>query len=301
MILDIQKKAYIQIHIAVILFGFTAILGDLIQLPAIVLVWWRVLITSASLIFFIQWGRTIISIPKALVFKYALIGGIIGLHWICFYGSIKLANASISLICMATTSFFTAILEPIMVRKKFNLLEVTLGLCIIPGMVLIVKNIDLSYVLGFWVGMLSAFLAAIFSILNKKYIKGSDPYTISFIELSSAWVMISLLLVIMYFLGKLPTSLFPPTYMDWFYLILLSLLCTTLAQVLALKALDHISAFASNLVVNLEPVYGIILAVILLNEHHKLDPMFYVGGSIILISVLLYPYLNKRINLQKPI
>jgi drug/metabolite transporter (DMT)-like permease len=105
----------------------------------------------------------------------------------------------------------------------------------------------------------------------------------------------------MYFLGKLPTSLFPPTYMDWFYLILLSLLCTTLAQVLALKALDHISAFASNLVVNLEPVYGIILAVILLNEHHKLDPMFYVGGSIILISVLLYPYLNKRINLQKPI
>ena len=300
MALNNQQTAYIQIHIAVILFGFTAILGDLIQLPAIVLVWWRVLITSFSLLFFIQFGKNLHKIPKDKIKTFALIGAIVGLHWICFYGSIKLANASISLICMGTTSFFTSILEPIIVKRKIKVLEICMGACVIPGMFLVVQNVNLSYQNGIWVGLAAALLAALFAILNKKHITSSDPYTITFIELTSAWIMLSGLILILQLSSYKTTSFIPPNLSDWIYLILLALLCTTLAFVLSLKALQYISAFASNLVINLEPVYGIILAILILNEHNDLSPMFYLGGAIILLSVLLYPYLNKLIY-KKPI
>lgn len=291
-----NQTAYIQIHIAVILFGFTAILGDLIQLPAVVLVWWRVLITSVSLLFFIQFGKSLIQIPKKQIRTYIIIGILIGLHWICFYGAIKLSNASIALVCMSTTSLFTSIIEPIFFRTKVNKLELILAASVIPGMLLIVNNINTTYINGVWVGLAAALLAAIFSSLNKVNIKGADPYSISFIELSSAWMMISLLLGIMWIFGYQADTFLPPNTSDWVYLIILALLCTTLAQVLTLKSLHHLSAFAVNLVINLEPVYGILMAIFILNDHKELSPLFYLGGGIILLSVMLYPYLHKKFN-----
>jgi drug/metabolite transporter (DMT)-like permease len=291
-----NQTAYFQIHIAVILFGFTAILGDLIQLPAVVLVWWRVLITSVSLMFFIQFGKSLIQIPQKQIRTYIIIGILIGLHWICFYGAIKLSNASIALVCMSTTSLFTSLIEPIFFRTKVNKLELILAASVIPGMLLIVNNINTTYINGVWVGLAAALLAAIFSSLNKVNIKGADPYSISFIELSSAWLMISLLLGVMWILGYQADTFLPPNTSDWVYLIILALLCTTLAQVLTLKSLHHLSAFAVNLVINLEPVYGILMAIFILNDHKELSPMFYLGGGIILLSVMLYPYLHKKFN-----
>lgn len=291
-----NQTAYIQIHIAVILFGFTAILGDLIQLPAVVLVWWRVLITSVSLLFFIKFGKSLIQIPKKQIRTYIIIGILIGLHWICFYGAIKLSNASIALVCMSTTSLFTSLIEPIFFRTKVNKLELILAASVIPGMLLIVNNINTTYINGVWVGLAAALLAAIFSSLNKVNIKGADPYSISFIELSSAWMMISLLLGIMWIFGYQADTFLPPNTSDWVYLIILALLCTTLAQVLTLKSLHHLSAFAVNLVINLEPVYGILMAIFILNDHKELSPLFYLGGGIILLSVMLYPYLHKKFN-----
>ena len=291
-----NQTAYIQIHIAVILFGFTAILGDLIQLPAVVLVWWRVLITSVSLLFFIQFGKSLIQIPKKQIRTYIIIGILIGLHWICFYGAIKLSNASIALVCMSTTSLFTSLIEPIFFRTKVNKLELILAASVIPGMLLIVNNINTTYINGVWVGLAAALLAAIFSSLNKVNIKGADPYSISFIELSSAWMMISLLLGIMWIFGYQADTFLPPNTSDWVYLIILALLCTTLAQVLTLKSLHHLSAFAVNLVINLEPMYGILMAIFILNDHKELSPLFYLGGGIILLSVMLYPYLHKKFN-----
>lgn len=293
-----HRTAYIKIHIAVLLFGFTAILGDLIQLPAISIVWWRVLITSFSLFFLIRFGKTLKNLSFKQIKIYVMIGIIIGLHWICFYGSVKLSNASVCLICMSTTSLFTSVIEPILVRTKFNKFDLMMGLLIIPGILLVVNNIDIQYMMGVWVGLLSAFLAAIFSTLNKAYIKNADPYTISFIELSGAWMMISVLMVIMQLTGFSIDAWLPPSVTDWLYLILLSLLCTTLAQVLTLQALKSLSAFALNLVVNLEPVYGIFLAVIILKEHKELNLMFYLGATIIVLSVLLYPFLSKKFNHQ---
>jgi len=289
----IPRKAYLQIHIAVLLFGFTAILGDLIQLNAVMIVWWRVLLTSISLLVFTQLGRTIRELSGRQIRIYAIIGMLIGLHWICFYGSVKLANASVCLICMSTTSFFTSLLEPVLLRTRLKKAELLLGFIIIPAMYLVVAQLDGSYTLGVIVGLLSALLAAVFSILNKKHITKADPYTISLIELSSAWGMISVFLAVFILGGYNPGTFLPPSPNDWLYILILAFACTTLAHILTLKALKYMSAFSANLAIHLEPVYGILLAIFLLGEHRELPASFFAGALLILVAVIVYPYFQK--------
>ncbi len=291
-----DRSAYLKAHIAVILFGFTAILGGLIDLPALSIVWWRVLVTSASLVFLTGFLRTVRSLDRKTILIYAGIGMLIGLHWICFYGSVKLSNASICLVCMSTTSLFTSLLEPVIVRTRFSKVDLMFGGIIVPAFYFIVNTLDTSYTAGIIVGLLSALLAAVFSILNKMYIKGADPFTISFIELSSAWVMITVLLIPVTLMSTTGLELMPPAWDDWVYLFVLALLCTTLAHVLSLQALRTISVFNSNLIINLEPVYGIILAGLLLSEHKQLDLRFYTGTAIILGAVILYPIVKPRLE-----
>lgn len=289
-----NKEAYIYIHIAVMLFGFTAILGGLIELPAVMIVWWRVLITSLSLVFFINFGRKVVQLPKALILKYLFIGIIIGLHWVTFYGAIKLSNASITLICMSTTSLFTSVLEPMIVRTRFKPHELFIGLLIVPAMILIVSDLDASFNLGVSIGIVSALLAAIFSSLNKVYINKADAYTITFIELSGAWLFLSILLAVMHIIGVFEGPYLPVSGMDVVWIVILALLCTTLAQILTLKALKELSTYATNLVINLEPIYGILLAALILHDYKDLNPSFYIGASVILGSVMIYPRLSKK-------
>lgn len=284
-----ETRAYLELHLAVLLFGLTAILGDLIQLSALIMVWWRMLLASISLLFLIRFGRKLRGIPRRQMGIYMGIGVLVALHWLCFFGAIKLSNASITLVCMATASFFTAVLEPLLMRQKFKAEELLLGLLIIPGMILIVRSTDLSMVAGIWVGLLSAFLAALFATLNKKFINRAEPLGITFLELGSGWAFLSLCLP---FIIQNDTP-FWPSWMDWGYLAILAFLCTTLAYVLALRSLRFLSAFASNLTVNLEPVYGILLAWLILKENEELHPQFYWGVVIILIAVFSYPLLRR--------
>ncbi len=287
------SKAYVELHIAVFLFGFTAILGDLISLSATMLVWWRVLITCISLFFLLRFGKKMTKLSGKMILILLGIGVLVALHWITFFGAIKYSNASITLIALATASLFTAFLEPLILKKPISFVEVFLGLLIVPGMILVVKNIDLSMYMGIYLGLLSAFLAATFSILNKKYINDADPMTITFIELGSAWLFISILLPFVFGYSQEPV-IFWPTGMDVVYLLILALACTTLAYILSLRALKHLTAFASNLTINLEPVYGIILAWLILNENEELDPGFYMGCALIVAVVFAYPLLRKR-------
>ena len=286
------KRAFFELHFAVFLYGFTAILGDLIDLSATVLVWWRVLITSISLLFLIKFGKTLKGIPKKLLWEYIGIGVLIGLHWITFFAAIKLANASVALVCYATCSFFTSILEPLLTKTKFKWYEFALGALVIPGMMLVVQGIQVNMMLGVWIGLLSTLIIALFSILNKLRIHDLDTPSLTFIEMTSAWFFISLVLPFYFYLY--PDSTFLPTGDDWVYLLILALVCTTLALVLNLRALKHISAFASSLSYNLEPVYGIILAIVILQENKELSPTFYLGVLIILASVFSYPLLKSR-------
>ena len=195
--MDNTKKAYLELHVAVLLFGFTAILGDLIQLSAVMIVWWRVLITCISLLYFVQFGMKFRSIPRDKIFKFLGIGVLVALHWITFYGAIKLSNASVALICFASTSLFTSFLEPAILGRPIEKLQVVMGLMIIPGMWLIVNTVDAAMMNGIYVGLLSALLAAIFSTLNKRLIDDADSYSITFLELGSAWIFISLLVPVL--------------------------------------------------------------------------------------------------------
>ena len=286
------QRAYFELHIAVLLFGFTAILGDLITLSALVLVWWRMGITTFSIPFLTKIKKKIAALPPALTVKYMGIGVLVSLHWICFFGAVKFANASISLICMATTSFFTALIEPVVFKRKIKKEELSLGLLMVPGVLLIVNNTEWDMMTGILVGLMSAFLAAFFAVLNKTLVDEAEPLTITFLELGSGWLFLSICLPI--YLIYQPDALFMPQGFDWLWLLILALGCTTFAYVLSLRSLKHISAFASTLTINLEPVYGIFLAWILLNDAQELSPQFYLGCLLILGAVFFHSFKNLK-------
>ncbi|MEM8583226.1 MAG: DMT family transporter [Bacteroidota bacterium] len=283
-----EKQAYLELHLAVFLWGFTAILGDWISLNAVSLVWWRVLLTSLSLVVLAQVGRLYRDWGRQKLLVLSGIGLLIGLHWICFYGSIKLANASIALVCMATTSLFSSLLEPWIVKRPFVWLELVVGVFILPGIYLIAGDLEGNMLLGVLVGLAGAFLAALFSCLNKAHSTELNPQRVTFVELGAASLFIPL------FFPFLPAETsFWPSSEDWPLLIILALLCTTLTFILSLRALRRLSAFATNLTINLEPVYGIMLAFFLLDDAQELDGRFYWGAAVILLGVFGYPVLKR--------
>jgi len=289
-----RRRAYIELHIAVILFGFTAILGDLISLSAIVLVWWRVLITSLSLLLLIRVGKLFRDVPRDKLWKLAGIGVLVGIHWITFYGSVKLANASIALVCFATTPFFTAFIEPLISKQRIKWVDVALSLLVVPAMILIVNSTDLGMMPGIWIGLFSALVIAFFAAFNKKMVGVADELSVTFIELGSACLFISIILPFYFIFSE--GSTFWPTKIDWVYLLVLALLCTTFAYVLALRSLRHISAFASNLTINLEPIYGVVLAIFILKENEELSLSFYIGALLLMLTVFFYPLISKRFS-----
>jgi len=289
-----ETRAYIELHIAVFLWGFTAILGDLIQLSALTLVWWRVFLTCLSLLAFVRLNKIYSELGKRHFFTLLGIGCLTGLHWLAFYGSIKLANASIALITMATTSLFSSLLEPWIVKRPFRWYELLLGILILPGIWLITEGSSSDMNLGIVVGLVSAFLASLFTTLNKRYIGNTDPLRVTFIELGGATLFLGILLP---FFGV--ANFWPPSGLDWAYLLILAILCTTLTFVLSLRALRKLSAFATNLTINLEPVYGIFLAYFLLDDARELDGRFYFGTGIIMIAVFGYAGINRWVKMKK--
>jgi len=287
-----EKRAHIELHIAVFLFGFTAILGHLISLSATVLVWWRVLFTVVSLAVLLPLLKVKLNISRKQVIKFILIGFIVGIHWVFFYASIKAANASIALICLATIAVFTSIIEPVVLRKPFKRYELLLGSLVIPGMALVVSVTDSSMNYGILLGISAAFLSALFSVLNKKYVADTSPYVMTFVELAGAVFILTVCVGVLSMTH--PDTPFWPEGWDWFYLLVLSLLCTTAAFLLSLRSLRYISAFTANLAINLEPVYGIVLAVLILKENKELNIWFYIGVLIILCTLFAYPLLKKK-------
>jgi drug/metabolite transporter (DMT)-like permease len=292
--MNTTKRAYLELHIAVLLFGFTAILGNLIQLTAVVLVWWRVLLASLFFLLFTKAATQIRLIPRRFFWQFVGIGCLVTLHWLTFYGAIKLANASVALICLATTSFQSSILEPLMTRQPIKWFEVAVGIIIVPAMAFIASDLPSNMTAGLLCGLASSVLVVIFSILNKRIIDEADPLPISLLEMGSASVFLTLFLPIYFYFDKTATLI--PSPSDWVYLLILVVFCTNIGYLLATRSLKHLSAFATNLTVNLEPIYGIVLAVLILKENKVLPPSFYVGSATILLAVLSYPFLKKRFD-----
>ncbi|MBK9109565.1 MAG: DMT family transporter [Saprospiraceae bacterium] len=289
-----RQKAILNLHLAVFLFGFTGILGKLILLPALTLVWWRALMSWILMLPNLKQAGGLKNLTPRSIFIFLGIGVVVCFHWMCFYGSIKLSNSSIAMICLAFIPIFTAFFESLFNKRPLNRLDVITGLVTIPSMWMIVQNIDLSFRLGFAAGVLASLFSAIFASLNKKYIMKATAIQISWLELFSVWLVLSIIIPFMYFYQ--PEMKFLPTGMDFLYLILLSYVCTVVSYVLALKSLHHLSAFSSMLAFNLEPIYGIILAILVFSEHKEFNTYFYIGATILILSVFLHPILQKKWN-----
>lgn len=279
-----MKQALIKLHISVFLAGFTGVLGALILLNEGLLVWYRIMLTVVTLFIWLSWKKQIGNISASTVWKLLGIGSLIALHWVCFYGSIKASNVSIGLVCFASVGLFTAVLEPLLTDKKLSWTEVGLGMISLLGIYLIF-HFDTRYRTGILVGIASALLGALFSVLNKKNVDVAPPQTLMLYELSGGLLLLTLLMPV--YLHYFPTTYYFPAISDWGWLLVLSWLCTVLAMDLMLQALKKVSAFTQNLSLNLEPVYGILLAFILFKENKKLDNSFYIGFSLIGLSVVL--------------
>jgi drug/metabolite transporter (DMT)-like permease len=287
--------ATLQIHFCVLLWGFTAILGKLISLAALPLVWWRMLIVVGALALVPSVLRSLRALPMRLWLAYAGVGALVALHWLTFYGAIKLANASVAATCIALAAPFTALVEPWLTRTRFSARELMLGLAVLPGVALVVGGVPTGMRDGIVVGAISALLVAVFGSLNKRRAHRGEALTATALELGSGVVVLSALAPLL--AVALPELAGPllqwPTARDGVLLLTLALACTLLPFSLSFVALRHISAFSAQLAINLEPVYTIVLAAVLLGEQRELTAQFYIGVAIILAGVSLQPLVGR--------
>ncbi len=279
-----MRKAFLQLHAAVFLAGFTGVLGRLIELNEGWLVWYRMLLSAVLLLLLMLLRKQTIRIEKKYLLRCVGIGALIALHWVFFYGSVKYANVSIALVCFAATGSFTAFLEPLILKRKIDLVEVLLGLMVLLGIYLIF-HFDVQYKTGILLGVAAAFLSALFPIYNKRLIQHVPVSALTLYELSGGWLLLSL--VLPFYLQFSPATKHLPSMSDWFWLLMLALFCTVLAVQLSVNALKKISPFTANLTYNLEPVYGIALAFLIYHEEKELGDGFVWGILLIVASVVI--------------
>ena len=281
-----STRALFQIHFCVVLWGFAAILGKLITLTALQLVWWRMVLVCGALLLVPRFWAGLRVLPRQLVAIYAGIGVIVALHWLTFYGSVKLANASVAATCMALTPIFISFVEPYLARRRFDSSELIFGVAVIPGVALVVGGTPAGMRTGIAVGALSAFFVAIFSSLNKRFISNSSALTVTGLEMASGALFLTIVGLGLPMDAPLLTW---PSMHDALLLAALAMGCTLFPFALSLVALRQISAFSASLAVNLEPIYAIVLAIILLGEQRELAASFYIGVAIILAVVFAHP------------
>jgi drug/metabolite transporter (DMT)-like permease len=286
------RRALLQIHLCVVLWGFTAILGRLISLPAFDLVWWRMVIVVAAAAMMPAFWRGLRGMGRRTIAIFAGIGLIVAVHWLTFYGSIKLANASVAASCMGVAPVFIAVLEPWILRTRFDPRDLLIGVVAVPGVMFVVGGTPEGMRVGIAIGIVSAFLVALFGVLNKRYVRLGEPIAVTGLELASGAAFLTLIAAATP--GLSGAMLQIPGARDALLLMILSIGCTLLPFSLSLVALRHLSAFSAQLAVSLEPVYAIVLAIVLLGEQRELGPAFYLGVAIILGSVFAHTALKLR-------
>lgn len=293
-----MKKAFFQLHISVFLAGFTGILGRLINLNEGLLVWYRLFITSVTMWIVYSLTGQLRRIPVKDIARLSGIGFLAALHWVTFYGSVKYANVSVALVCFSAVGFFTAILEPVLLRVRFKPVEVLLGIVVMAGIYLIF-HFDPQYKTGILLGIFSALLIAVVIILLKQLVKRINPETLLTYQLSGGLLILTLLMPL--YLYRFPTSYIFPDANDWMWLLVLSWFCSVIAFRFSAYALKKLSAFTVNLTFNLEPVYGILLAFLVYRENELLSRWFFIGFALIAAALVIHVWMllleqrkNKR-------
>ena len=290
-----EYKDYLLLHFIVVIWGFTAILGGLITIPSVEIVFYRTLIASFGLYFVLWLRKRNFAIGLGQILKIFGTGFLISAHWILFFAAARVSTVSVCLAGMATCSLWTSILEPLFNKRKIQFFEIFLSMLAIIG-ISVIFRVEFNHKLGLIMAIISAALSALFTVINGKFTMKHNPYMITFYEMVGACIGTALFF-------PLYTSYFTtqglqlvPTGLDWIYLAVLALACTVYAYSVSVELMKRLSAFVVNLTVNLEPVYGIILALLIFGDKEEMSGGFYLGTGLILISVLLHPLINRYLK-----
>lgn len=279
-----KLKNHIHLHFLVLIAGFTAILGELISIDAIPLVWFRMSMAGVLMFLFIKIKKRSLKVPVKAVIRFSIAGIIIALHWITFFAAIKASNISITLAMFSTGAFFASLIEPLFYKRKIIGYEILFGLIVIAGVILITQS-ELRYLLGIALGISSALFATLFAVLNGQFVQNYKASVISFYEFVSGVLFMSIFIA---FSGDgFDTSYFQLTASDWTCLIILASVCTAYAFIASIHVMKHITPYTLVLTYNLEPIYGIVLAIIIFPQTETMRPLFYLGAGLIISTVLL--------------
>ncbi|MEO1031562.1 MAG: DMT family transporter [Bacteroidota bacterium] len=294
-----RLKDYLHLHFLVFIAGFTAILGKKITIGASEIVWYRMAIAAVLMLFYIKIVRLKIKVPKKAILQFSIAGVIIALHWITFFESIKQSNVSIALAMFSSGAFFASFIEPIFFKRRILVYEILFGLIVIAGVFLITSS-ELKYLNGIILGLLSALFSTLFAVINGKFIERYNATVISFYEFISGVIFLSLFI---YGSGiQFNAEFFTLSKMDWVYIFILASVCTAYAFIGAVEVMRYISPFTVILSYNLEPIYGIILALMIFPESEKMSSQFYIGAGLIILTVVMDALLknNKRRKHKSP-
>jgi drug/metabolite transporter (DMT)-like permease len=294
--LESKLKNYLLLHLIVFIWGFTAILGALITIDAVPLVFFRMALAVVFIFVYFLITKKRFYIDRQGVFKFLITGIIIALHWIFFFKAIKVSNVSVALVTMSTGAFFTSLIEPVFFKRKIKALEIILGLIVIGGLY-IIFNFESQYKLGIIYALISSFLGSLFAVLNGLFIKRYNANSISLYQLLFGTLFVT---VYLFLNNSFSVSFFSLQNLDWIYLFILSSICTAYAFIASVKVMKYLSPYTVMLTINLEPVYAIILALLIFGDKEKMNPEFYLGAGIVLGVVLINGIIkNKSILKQK--
>jgi drug/metabolite transporter (DMT)-like permease len=289
-----SRNDYLKLHFIVFLWGFSAILGMLVTIPTVEMVFYRCVLAAVGMAILIAASHGTFRVTGYDVVKLLLIGFIVGWHWIAFFGAARVSNVSVSLVGFATNSLWAALLEPLSNKVRIKKTEVFLGLLVIAGLYIIFSS-DFEYKAGLILGMVAGFSSALFSVFNSKMVQRIPAYTITFYEMIGACLLIGLFLPVYQVTWAENNQLqMVPQPMDWLYIAILAGVCSVYAYSVGVELMKKISVFMLQLSLNLEPIYGMIMANIIFKDKEKMGLNFYLGAGIIVSAVLLYPLLKRR-------
>lgn len=289
-------KNYVHLHFIVFIWGFAAVLGKLISIDALPLVWYRMGIASLLILVFIAFKGYSLKVSRKTLIALALAGAALALHWATFFMAIKVSNVSIALATMSTGAFFAALLEPLFFKRKIIWYELVFGVVVILGLLLIFR-VETQYSYGILLALLSAFMGVVFTLINGMLVEKRRPALISFYELSIGVLLVSVYLGVQ---NRFTADFFQLSNNDWIFMLILASLGTAYAFIGGVQVMKYVSPYTVLLTINLEPVYGIILAFIIFGENERMNPMFYVGVLIILSTVIANGILKNKDKLKKP-
>jgi len=290
-----KLKNYLLLHLIVLIWGFTAILGALITIDAIPLVWYRMLLAVICIAVYFLWKKKSFKVDRKGLVKFFFTGLVIALHWVFFFKAIKVSNVSVALVTMSTGAFFAALIEPIFFKRKINTLEIFLGLLVIGGLY-IIFNFESQYELGIIYALIASFLGALFAVLNGLFIKKYTAEIISFYQL---FFGVALITVFLLFNNSFSKSFFQISTSDWLYLFVLSSVCTAYAFSASVQVMKYLSPYTVMLTINLEPIYAIILALFIFGDEEQMSATFYAGAFIVLFVVLLNGIIKNSASLKE--